>query len=229
MLSISKKDDNFSVSNQFVDKYMCDANGSFVKVYLYCLRYAHIEGSISIAKIASLLNMIQSDVISAFKYWDSVGVLKLYKNDKKRYTFSVHKLVAETFLEKPSYAECVNHKNGNKLDNRVENLEWCTYSYNNKEAFRLGLKKANYEKVIEEKKIKVVMFDGENIIAIKDCSRDMAIYIKEKYNIKSSIETIARSIRNVCKQNEIGFKNVLSTKRRKTVYGYKFSYLKDYS
>lgn len=156
-------------------------------------------------------------------------IVKLYKNDKKRYTFSVHKLVAETFLEKPSYAECVNHKNGNKLDNRVENLEWCTYSYNNKEAFRLGLKKANYEKVIEEKKIKVVMFDEENIIAIKDCSRDMAIYIKEKYNIKSSIETIARSIRNVCKQNEIGFKNVLSTKRRKTVYGYKFSYLKDYS
>lgn len=89
MLSISKKDDNFSVSNQFVDKYMCDANGSFVKVYLYCLRYAHIEGSISIAKIASLLNMIQSDVISAFKYWDSVGVLKLYKNDKNDYSIEL--------------------------------------------------------------------------------------------------------------------------------------------
>lgn len=156
-------------------------------------------------------------------------IVKLYKNDKKKYTYSVHRLVAEAFLEKPSYAECVNHKNGNKLDNRVENLEWCTYSYNNKEAFRLGLKKANYEKVIENKKIKIVMFDKENIVAIKECSRDMAIYLKEKYKIKSSIETIARSIRNVCKQNEIGFNNIKSNKRRKTAYGYKFSYLKDYS
>lgn len=156
-------------------------------------------------------------------------IVKLYKNDKKKYTYSVHRLVAEAFLEKPSYAECVNHKNGNKLDNRVENLEWCTYSYNNKEAFKLNLRKTNYDKAIESKKIKVVMFNEENILTIKNCSRDMAIYLKENYHIKSSIETIARSIRNVCKQNEIGFNNIESTKRRRTVYGYKFSYLKDYS
>ena len=156
-------------------------------------------------------------------------IVKLYKDDKKRYTFSVHRLVAEAFLEKPSYAECVNHKNGNKLDNRVENLEWCTYSHNNKEAFRLGLRKSNCEKLIENQKLKVVMFDDENIIAIKDCSRDMAIFLKEKENIKSTIETIARGIRKVCKQNEIGFDNINSNKRRKRAYGYKFSYLKDYS
>ena len=66
-------------------------------------------------------------------------IVKLYKNSKK-YTFSVHRLVAEAFLEKPSYAECVNHINRIKTDNRIENLEWCTYSYNNKEAIRLNLK-----------------------------------------------------------------------------------------
>ena len=85
MLSISKKSNVFSVSNQFVDEYMCDANGSFVKVYLYCLRNAHNGNELSIGKIASLLNMIQSDVISALKYWDSVGVLKFEKNDKNDY------------------------------------------------------------------------------------------------------------------------------------------------
>lgn len=155
-------------------------------------------------------------------------IVKLYKNNKKCYTFSVHKLVAETFLEKPSYAQCVNHKNGNKLDNRIENLEWCSYSYNNKEAYRMKLKK--YTPIKNDlRKIKVVMFDEENIIAIKNGSRDMAKFLKENYNIKSSEETIARSIRNVCKQNEIGFDNINSLKRRKTVYGYKFSYLKDYS
>lgn len=156
-------------------------------------------------------------------------IVKLYKDDKKRYTFSVHRLVAEAFLEKPSYAECVNHKNGNKLDNRVENLEWCTYSHNNKEAFRLGLRKPSWEKTIEQKKIKVVMFDDENIIAIKDCSRDMAKYLIENYKTSGNIDTIARSIRNVCKQNEIGYDKVKSIRKRKTVYGFRFSYLKDYS
>ncbi len=111
MLSISKKGDNFSVSNQFVDKYMCDANGSFVKVYLYCLRYAHSEGNLSIAKIASLLNMIQSDVISALKYWDSVGVLKLEKSDKNDYSIELF----DSFEHKqsqPTYQESVAAANG---------------------------------------------------------------------------------------------------------------------
>ncbi len=86
MLSISKKGDSFTVSNEFVDKFMCDANGSYVKVYLYCLRYAHSQGDLSIGKIASLLNMIQSDVINALKYWDSLGVVKFEKNDKNDYS-----------------------------------------------------------------------------------------------------------------------------------------------
>ena len=97
ILSISKNSNSFTVNNQFVDEFMCDANGHFVKVYLYCLRNAHNENELSISKIASLLNMIQSDVISAFKYWDSVGVLKFEKTDKNDYkveffdTFNVKK------------------------------------------------------------------------------------------------------------------------------------------
>lgn len=78
----------------------------------------------------------------------SYYIVRLYKN-KDWKDFFVHKLVADMFLKKPKYAECVNHKNGNKLDNNVNNLEWCTHSYNTKEAYRIGLKKPNSKPILQ--------------------------------------------------------------------------------
>ena len=43
----------------------------------------------------------------------------------------IHRMVAESFLERSAEQTCVNHKNERKTDNRVENLEWCTKRYNN--------------------------------------------------------------------------------------------------
>ena len=50
----------------------------------------------------------------------------------------IHRLVAEAFCEKCDNAQCVNHINGVKTDNRADNLEWCTYSYNTSHAFSSG-------------------------------------------------------------------------------------------
>lgn len=52
------------------------------------------------------------------------------RKDGKGKVVKVHRLVAETFLPNPNGYKCVNHKNRNKLNNRPENLEWCSFAYN---------------------------------------------------------------------------------------------------
>lgn len=58
-----------------------------------------------------------------------LACLRNEKGYRKQYT--VHRLVALTFIENPKNYSIVNHKDENKLNNCVENLEWCDYSYNN--------------------------------------------------------------------------------------------------
>lgn len=54
----------------------------------------------------------------------------LMKNGK-RHNMSVHRLVADAFVENPNGFPCVNHKDENKSNNNASNLEWCSYQYNN--------------------------------------------------------------------------------------------------
>ena len=61
-------------------------------------------------------------------------------NNKKK-NYALHRLVAQTFLENPDNLPIVNHKDGNKLNNDISNLEWCTYSENTKHAYENGLEK----------------------------------------------------------------------------------------
>lgn len=56
--------------------------------------------------------------------------VELNNNGKKK-KYLVHRLVAQTFLDNPNNYPCINHKDENKNNNIVSNLEWCDYLYNN--------------------------------------------------------------------------------------------------
>ena len=80
--------------------------------------------------------------------YETVG---LYKDGKQRF-IAIHILVAKAFIPNPDNLPCVNHKDENKLNNQVDNLEWCTQQYNNIYGTRLlkasiALKGANKGKI----------------------------------------------------------------------------------
>ena len=72
------------VPNIFIDQYMADANGEFVKVYLYLLRCMNGNGkNVSISEIADVFNHTEKDVMRALKYWEKAGVLSLSFDEEK--------------------------------------------------------------------------------------------------------------------------------------------------
>lgn len=71
---------------------------------------------------------------------DRCGYRHVILNRKHK---NVHRLIAETLIPNPNELPCVNHKDGNKLNNSVGNLEWCTHSENTIHAYKTGLQKSN--------------------------------------------------------------------------------------
>lgn len=66
--------------------------------------------------------------------------VKLHQHGKRLST-TIHRLVAISYIDNPENKSQVNHINGDKLDNRIENLEWVTSSENQYHAYKTGLKK----------------------------------------------------------------------------------------
>lgn len=63
----------------------------------------------------------------------------------KLLTLMVHRLVAIAFLDNPLCLSEINHRDGNKNNNRIDNLEWATSNYNKEHAYKIGLRKSGKE------------------------------------------------------------------------------------
>lgn len=73
---------------------------------------------------------------------DGNGYLSAVLNSRYKSTAAqIHRLICIHFIDNPNNYPIINHKDGNKLNNSIDNLEWCTYSHNLTHAIHTGLHK----------------------------------------------------------------------------------------
>lgn len=94
----------------------------------------------------------------------------------------VHRLVAQTFIINSDNKPCVNHINGNKSDNRVDNLEWCYYSENIKHSHNIAGRKrtAKFIVCVELNRTFQGITDAASKLNINRCSISHALNGKSK-------------------------------------------------
>lgn len=94
----------------------------------------------------------------------------------QRKKFYVHRLVAIAFIPNPKSYEQVNHKDGNKSNNKVDNLEWCTQKENLMHAFRTGLNTPTIENLIRfDRKPVIRIEDGKWFSGVTEAANQMGI------------------------------------------------------
>lgn len=137
---------------------------------------------------------------------------------------TVHRLVAKTFLKCDlDYGDLhVNHKNGNKMDNRVKNLEWCTPSENIEHAWDTGLMNEKTRKKMSQKAKKRT---GKK----NSCWRGYVNMYDLKGNFIKQFETLKDTqmwLRKNTKYNKADKGNIslVCNGKMKKMYGYKYKY-----
>ena len=108
--------------------------------------------------MGNVLNIKTKKYLKHQKTSDGYVRVELSNNGTSK-KINVHKLVADSFIPNPNNKLFINHKNGIKTDNRIDNLEWCTAKENTQHAIRNKLLVPNTKKIAEEKRKKVIQYD----------------------------------------------------------------------
>lgn len=124
----------------------------------------------AVSNLGNVKNIKSGKLIKQVKTPTGYLQVSISKNGKKK-SFRVHRLVAIYFIDNPLNKEQVNHKNGDKTDNRVCNLEWTTHTENINHAF-------NNELIKTKKPVIITNVDtGEEITfeSTSECSRFLGV------------------------------------------------------
>ena len=99
------------------------------KGYYQVSNFGRIKSLFRYVKVKNGFRSVPEKILKPKIDKDGYLHVVLQKDRKSRY-LTIHRIVADTFIDNPNNLPHVNHKNENKQDNRVENLEWCTEQYN---------------------------------------------------------------------------------------------------
>lgn len=161
--------------------------------------------------------------------------VNLYKNGKKKH-YWIHRLVAIAFIPNPNDLPVVNHKDEDPSNNNVNNLEWCTYEYNNNygtvrkrisESLK-GEKHPFYGKHHSEESKKKMSESRKGKCKGKDnpASKPILMYDREG-NFIRKFECIVDAIDYFGKARNFGGINNCLSGRSKTACGYIFVYAEE--
>ena len=144
---------------------------------------------------------------------DKDGYLNITLSNKgKAKTFKIHRLVAEAFLPNPDNLPEVNHKDGDKTNNNVSNLEWCTRKENQRHAFRIGLINQKGERNPMYGRLGV---DNPNSIPIYQLNKYTGDIIREYDSLASAGRDLEVNTGKIC---------LVCQGKRNSAYGYKWKY-----
>ena len=159
-----------------------------------------IQGYENLYKISNLGRILSLKIISSYNlpriiktFINSTGYSNVQlKNNKKYKNFLLHRLLAIAFIPNPFNLDFINHKDGNKLNNILENLEWCTRKYNSQHAVKIGLMTNKHRiggKLPENLRKKMTKINKDIANNIRhDYSTGLYTYrnLEKKYNISDS-------------------------------------------
>lgn len=143
-------------------------------------------------------NNILKTTVDPTGYYRVTLSTKLPDNTYIRKSVKVHKLIANHFIKEKGYA--VNHKDGNKLNNHIDNLEVCTQQFNVLEAIRTNLKQ------------KMTSINNPRAVIIMDTYNGVEYEFSSMYKAAKVLKVSVHAIYNAC------------TGRQKKVKGMKIKY-----
>ncbi|WP_206460116.1 DnaD domain protein [Anaerovorax sp. IOR16] len=107
------------VENMFINEYMAQAPGDYVKVYLFALMYADINVPLENGIIAKQLSIADEDVLKAWSYWENQGIIrKHYKDPADKFHYQVEFLN----LRELAYGKKNKQKKAEKIPDHLKNL-----------------------------------------------------------------------------------------------------------
>ena len=153
------------------------------------------EGLYKVDENATVFSLRNNKLLKRMMFPSGYEYVHLCNGKGKTKLFRVHRLVAETFIPNPNNLPEVNHKDGDKLNNNVKNLEWCTNLENMRHSVETGLRNIKGE---NNPSAKLTVKDVVNIRKeyIPKSKEFGTVALARKYGVTNVM--IGKIIRNEC-------------------------------